>query len=207
MRERFLFPSSYPTGVIEEGWYLMNTEELEQELARFRGDRAEPSMALKLTTSEALAYRNAGNLADDHGRRLRLVLRVRDATDLGALDEKRLAFEPDYHDAPAWRVEGSKPVNVVPLRDPGIEPVTADAWWEQPEVAALESEWRKLGAIDGVPIPADYRGFVFKTILSLRAAGRPITRDSIVASIARWLDPSTTSEVSAALEEAGKVSE
>ena len=54
-------------------------------------------------------------MPDEDGRSLRIVLHVRDALDVRRLSERRLAFEPDFHEAPTWRREGSKPINVVPL--------------------------------------------------------------------------------------------
>jgi hypothetical protein len=179
------------TGILEEGWYLMSTADLERELARRRDPdaRMAPSGAVRLSVEDALAYRNAGNLPDEYGRTLRLVLKVRDERDLATLDAKRLLYEPDYHDAPEWRREGSKPVNVVPLRDPHVGPAHEGPWWEQPGVAALEAEWREKGTVAGIPVSEAYRGFVHKTVVSLRAAGREVTPRSILDSLARWLPP------------------
>ena len=179
----------YPTSV-QEGWYLMSPAELETELGRWRHPEREvpPSGALRLTIGDALAYRNAGNLPDAAGRSLRLVLHVNDARELSYLQEKRLEYEPDFHEAPSWRREGSKAVNVVPLRRPGIVGAPAgDAWWDDPDIAALEQHWSATGRVEGLPVPAELRGFVYKTVLSLRAAGRPVTPDSIADSVARWL--------------------
>jgi hypothetical protein len=189
-------------GNLAEGWYLMNTPDLERELIRRRsGERkAGPQSALRLTVDEALAYRDAGNLPDEHGRTLRLILLARDRTEVRELPAKRLLFEPDYLDEPTWRREGSKPVNVVPVGT--VMPVNSqEPWWEEPDLAALESQWLSTGAVDGVRVPEDYRGFVYKTILALRNAGREVTIDSIVDSLARWLGPRETTEIRSALEQ------
>jgi hypothetical protein len=179
------------TGILEEGWYLMSTADLERELARRRDSdaRLAPSNAVRLSVEDALAYRSAGNVPDEQGRTLRLVLKVHDARDLAALDAKRLLYEPDYHEAPEWRREGSKPVNVVPLRDPHVGAAHEGPWWEQPEVAELESEWRDKGTVAGISVPAAYRGFIYKTVISLRSAGREVTPQTILDSLARWLPP------------------
>src|SRR5207247_1162866 len=99
---------------LREGWYLMATRDLEIELARFRnpGAHLPESNARPLSVDEALAYRASGNLPDKQGRTLRLVLHVEDEAALAAIDAKRAVFEPDFHSAPTWRREGSKPVNV-----------------------------------------------------------------------------------------------
>lgn len=178
----------------------MSTADLETELARWRDPGAvlPPSGAVPLTVDEALAYRNAGNVPDERGRTLRLVLFARDLDEVRALGTKRAAFEPDYHDAPVWRREGSVPVNVVPLRAPGV---TGDLspWWEASDVAELEAEWRRTGRIAGLTVPAEYRGFVLKTVVALREAGRPIDADSVAASLARWLSPEQAREISDAI--------
>ena len=173
--------------LLEEGWYLMSTEGLERELARWRGDRLKPpGDVLKITTQEALDYRNRGNLPDARGRSLRLVLTVDDRHDLEELARKRLVWEPDYHSAPDWRREGSRPVNVVPLRRSNT-PSTEVPWWEMPGVKELDAEWRAHGTVGGLETPAELRGFVYKTVLSLRAAGKQVTPDAVADSIARWL--------------------
>ena len=133
----------------------MSVRDLELELARWRGGAsAERSNALRLEIDEALAYRNAGNLPDSSGRTLRLVLHVRDDADAARLHERRLSWEPDYHDAPDWRRPGSAPVNVVPLRDEPARSGEHEAWWDDPDLAALESEWRTTGAVAGLRVPA-----------------------------------------------------
>lgn len=187
---------------LREGWYLMSVSDLEIELARIRDPRAvrKPSRAVRLSTEEALAYRNAGNVPDEDGRSLRLVLRGPPES----LATTRLRFEPDFHRAPAWRRTGSKPVNVVPLPEgrEAAEPATEEAWWEHEDVAALEAEWRRSGTVAGVAVPAAYRSFVFKTAASLRSAGFEVTADSILASVARWLSPDQVAELENALREA-----
>ena len=181
----------------------MSTADLERELARWRDPAADvpPSNARPLSVEEALAYRDAGNLPDEHGRTLRLVLVAQTADEVRTLGKKRARFEPDYHAAPAWRREGSAPVNVVPLRASGVvgDP---SPWWESPDVADLEAEWRATGRIAGLKVPAEYRGFVLKTIVSLREAGLPVTEDSVADSIARWLSREQAAEIRAALRAA-----
>src|SRR3712207_1512564 len=105
----------------------MSAADLETELHRWRHPEEDlpPTRAEPLSMEAALAYRNAGNIPDEHDRSLRLVLHVRDAAELTYLQQKRLDYEPDFHEAPEWRREGSKPVNVVPLRyeDARVEPL------------------------------------------------------------------------------------
>lgn len=189
---------------LREGWYLMSTSDLERELARFRASDAEvpASNAVPLSISDALAYRAAGNVPDELGRSLRLVLLVEDTEVLAALDDKRLRYEPDYHDAPTWRNKGSRPVNVVPLRSSGVTSATGEAWWEQPELAALEDEWAATGAVAGMKIPAELRGFVYKTVLALRRAGREVGVDAVADSIERWVPPSEADRIRGALHAA-----
>jgi hypothetical protein len=189
---------------LEEGWYLMSVSELEQELARWRSPGAHlvASTARRLSRDEALARRDAGNLPDDSGRTLRLVLHVGSGAGPEALEARRRLFEPDYHDPPTWRRSGSVPVNVVPLRLAERSGDGAGAWFEQPELAALEQQWRTTGAIDGLRIPADVRGFVYKTVLSLRSAGRPVTVDTVASSISRWTSPGDGARIREALEAA-----
>lgn len=191
---------------LEEGWYLMSETDLERELIRRRSpDGQVPSSnALRLATEEALEYRNAGNLPDENERSLRLVLHMRDASELRSLERKRLLYEPDFHQAPEWRVAGSRAVTVVPLRVSDIGAAPAEGWWEQPEVAVLEDEWAQRGTIGGVRVPPDYRGFVFKTVLSLRAAGKDVTASSIADSVQRWLPPDDASRIRSALEDTNR---
>jgi hypothetical protein len=188
---------------VAEGWYLMSTDMVEQLLIR-RSERSRdvlPAEALALNIQEALAYRDAGNVPDERGRTLRLLLLARDRNDVRDLPTQRARFEPDYHEAPTWRREGSKPVTVVPLRDE-MEPSEGAPWWEEPDLAALESEWQASGAIDGVRIPGDLRGFAYKTILSLRAAGRDVNVQTISDSLTRWLLPGEAAQIRSALERA-----
>jgi hypothetical protein len=187
---------------LEEGWYLMNVSELEQELAHARDPSKPPSTVRRITQAEALEFRSAGNVPDENGRSLRLVLHVRSAEDVRNLSRRRLRFEPDFHDEPTWRREGSVPVNVVPLRLGPIEPAAERGWWHEPEVAELEEEWRKTGRIGDVRVPEAYRSFVYKTVLSLRAAGRSVTVETIASSVARWLSPEDAAAIRSALEEA-----
>lgn len=178
----------------------MSTADLEKELARWRdpSSATPPSNALPLEVPEALAYRDAGNLPDDLGRTLRLVLVAETLDDVRSLGRKRALFEPDYHAAPGWRREGSAPVNVVPLRAADVKGDPAP-WWESSDVAGLEAEWEATGEIAGLTVPAEYRGFVFKTVLSLRDAGLPVTADSVADSIARWLPREQAEDIRSAL--------
>ena len=188
--------------MLDEGWYLMSTRDLERELGRVRnpGSDIPPSKAVKLTIEQGLAFRDAGNIPDDEGRTLRLVLRIEGPEELSSLDAKRLLYEPDFHERPGWRRPGSKPVNVVPLRAPEVSAETREAWWDRPELKALEDEWRASGTVAGMRVPGAYRGFVYKTVLSLKAAGKEVTADAVVDSIARWLSPDESEQVRAALK-------
>ncbi|HEX2295472.1 MAG TPA: hypothetical protein VHN37_09205 [Actinomycetota bacterium] len=181
----------------------MSTADLEKELARWRDPAAadDTSNALALSVEDALAYRDAGNLPDEEGRTLRLVLFARDLDEVRALGRKRLEFEPDYHSAPRWRREGSVPVNVVPLRSPGVAG-DPSPWWESREMAELESEWRSTGRVAGLAVPAAYRGFVLKTVVALREAGVTVDRDSVASSLARWLSPEQVREITDAMRAA-----
>ena len=200
---------------LREGWYLMSTRDLEIELAveRDGGAGVPPSNARQLSVEDALAYRNAGNLPDDQGRTLRLVLRLDRAGDVEELQSKRLKYEPDYLAAPVWRTPDSVAVNVVPLRAPGvgnagdevgISSEDVGPWWDRPDLRSLEVEWVATGAVGGIVIPAPYRGFVYKTVVELRSAGHPVTVDAIVDSIARWTRASVADEIRSALEEANQ---
>lgn len=187
--------------LLEEGWYLMSTAELERELARFRRPESEqrPSGAVALSIEEALAFKHAGNMPDANGRWLRLVLHVGDTPALEDLNERRLVFEPDLHEAPDWRRPGSKPVNVVPLRSSTVEASPPKPWWEEAGIRELEEEWREQGTAAGLPVPAEYRSFVFKTVLALQAAGDPVTAEKVADSIQRWLSPADAARIRAAL--------
>ena len=182
----------------------MSVSELEQELARWRSPLAGAvaSSARQLTREEALARRNAGNLPDDRGRTLRLVLHVGADVDAAALEARRRHFEPDFDDPPTWRRPGSVPVNVVPLRLGERSAGETAPWYERPELAALEREWRATGEVDGLRIPADVRAFVYKTVLSLRSAGRPVTVETVASSISRWTSAEDGALIRRALEDA-----
>jgi hypothetical protein len=188
---------------IREGWYLMSTADLEIELARWRRpEEAHPrSNARPLSVAEALRYRDAGNLPDELGRTLRLVRIAGDAGELATLNDRRARFEPDFHHAPVWRRRGSRPVNLVPLRRPGVEG-RSRPWWEDADVAALESEWRRTGRMAGLSVPGEYRAFVLKTVLALRAARMPVTADAVADSIARWVPAHEAERIGAALRSA-----
>jgi len=192
--------------LLRDGWYLMSTSDLELELQHWRSPdrRRPPSRARRLTNEAALAYRDAGNLPDELDRSLRLVLVVNDTWDLAHLDARRLEYEPDYHDAPTWRRKGSRPVNVVPLRSPGVEPVTKGSWWDDPELEALEREFTERGTAAGVRIPGEFRGFIFKTVLALRSQGREITPQAISDSVSRWLSKEDAARIKTAIDEANR---
>jgi hypothetical protein len=194
---------------LREGWYLMSTRDLEIELALEREARArsDRSSALPISMEEALAFRNAGNVPDEFDRTLRLVLRISRPGDIDELRSKRLIYEPDYLEAPSWRAPDSIPVNVVPLRTPDSRPSPEPGpWWDEPDLARLEAEWENTGTVAGVAIPATYRGFVYKTVLELQAAGRPVTVAAIADSIARWTPCAEAQEIRGALEEANQES-
>ena len=182
----------------------MSVADLEKELARWRGTKTGPSNAKRLSIADALAFRNAGNRPDEKGRTLRLVLEIKDSSDLLSLDAKRLEFEPDYHDAPTWRGEGSVPVNVVPLRPPEVGGAATSNWWDQPEIARLEKEWAAHGTVEGLNVPAEYRSFVYKTVLALKAGGRQITLQALLDSLARWMSPEDLDSLGSALRRANQ---
>lgn len=180
----------------------MSVADLEVELARRRGETtSDASTARRLSIEEALAFRNAGNVPDELGRSLRLVLET-GGESAAALHEKRLLWEPDFHDAPDWRGPASVPVNVVPLRESTTSDVDDRAWWDDPALAEMEDEWARTGSVAGLRIPGPYRGFLYKTILSLQSAGRAVTVDAVADSVARWLEPADAAELRAALEDA-----
>jgi hypothetical protein len=191
----------------------MSTSDLETELALERGRKVESARpnSVSISIEEALAFRDAGNVPDEHGRTLRLVLRASRPGNPDELQSKRLTFEPDYLNAPSWRRPGSVPVNVVPLLASETGNGAADAsatiptdrpWWDHPDLARLEDEWAATGAVDGIAIPAAYRGFVYKTVVELRSAGRAVTVDTITNSIARWTRADDVAEIRRALEAA-----
>lgn len=185
-----------------DGWYLISTDVLLRELARFRAGEelgGPLSDVQPLTIEEALAYRDSGNLPDDHGRSLRLVLSVSSEEELHSLEARRLTFEPDYLGAPDWRREGSKPINVVPLRSPGVKGVDR-AWWEDAAVAPLEKEWQEAGTVAGMPVPGEFRSFIFKTVIALRAADLDVTPEAVLDGVARWLSPSQVGDLRAAFD-------
>jgi hypothetical protein len=191
------------TKKLADGWYLMSTQDLERELARWRATESDvgETKALRVTIEEALEFRNAGNLPDKFDRTLRLVLRVDDTQGLERLAERRLEFEPDYQDAPTWRREGSRPINVVPLRRPGVAPVSTAPWWEDAEIAALEREFVEENTAGGVRVSGEHRGFIFKTIVALRSQGREVTPESIADSIARWLPEESAARIAREIHE------
>lgn len=191
--------------MLEEGWYLMSTEELERALHAWReGDAGHATEGLALSIEEALEIRNAGNVPDEQGRSLRLVLAVEDGSDVERFSSTRLTYEPDFHSAPSWRRPGSRPVNVVPLRRPQVSSQPAKPWWQDPGMRDLEEEWQRSGTVSGVRVPASYRGFVYKTVVALKNAGAEITAAAIADSISRWVPPAEAERIRAALEDDGR---
>ena len=67
----------------------MSVDELERELIRWRKGEPPGPVQNDLRPNEALEFRNAGNVPDERGRTLRLVLHVTSQEELAALDEKR----------------------------------------------------------------------------------------------------------------------
>ena len=177
----------------------MSTRELEQVLDAWRRGEHDVEVGHALTVDAALARRDSGNLPDESDRSLRLILFVDDEP----LERKRLRWEPDFHEAPEWRREGSRPVNIVPLRTSPGTPAEGGPWWEIPRVQELETEWRSSGSVAGLDVPAEYRSFVFKTVIALQDAGREVTIDSIGDSIARWLSPEDARRVKGSLKQKG----
>ena len=183
--------------MLEEGWYLMSPSEVEREL-RFIDDPSHDSQQVRLSIDRALAYRNAGNLPDSNGRWLRLVLRSDDPHP-EAIATRRALFEPDFHAAPTWRREGSKPVNVIPLRPQTLVSSDEEAWWDDTTMAAYEHEWQEHGTVERVVVPGEYRSFVYKTVAALKAAGQEVTPGSIADSVARWVAPEDAERIRVAL--------
>lgn len=177
----------------------MSTPELERALAAWRRGESSVEPGVPLSVEAALARRDDGNVPDENDRSLRLVLFV----DEEPLERKRLRWEPDFHEAPGWRGEGSRPVNVVPLRSADSPQGDARPWWEMRGVEALEEEWRRDGSILGIEVPGEYRSFVFKTIIALQDAGRDVTPDAIGDSIARWLRPDDVQKIRSSLKKKG----
>ena len=132
---------------------------------------------------------------------MRLVLQI-DDEGVEAVAIKRLLFEPDYHAAPDWKREGSKPINLVPLRGKRSESAAPSAWWEDPHIASLEEEWQEQGTVRGVKVPGDYRSFVHKTVLALEAAGKHVDATSIADSISRWVSAEDAERIRKALKDA-----
>jgi hypothetical protein len=180
----------------------MSPRDLEIELRRWRGARdVEPSNASPMEREEALAYRDSGNLPDALDRSLRIVIVVSSNAELMNLDSRRLTFEPDAHQAPSWRREGSRPINVVPLRREGVAASGLDSWADDPAMASMEDRWARTGMVGGIQVSAEVRGFVFKTVVALERAGVPVTVDAITDSLSRWLSAEDVARVAAGLQE------
>lgn len=188
--------------MLVEGWYLMSDRDVEIELARLKGEPRNASSALSLSVEEALAYRSAGNVPDGEGRSLRLVLSDEETS----FEKRRLVFEPDLHAAPTWRREGSRPVTLIPLPRARASKPHDWQWSDEPAMKRLEDEWTRTGSAAGVKVPADLRGFLFKTIAALQASNQEITIESVCSSIARWLRPSDVARIRDALLEAESAS-
>jgi hypothetical protein len=187
--------------MVEEGWYLMTSAEVERLLTAIRSGSTQIEIGRRLSTEEALAYRNAGNVPDAEGRTLRLILY---SDDPATLVRKRVRFEPDYNEAPTWKIEGSKPVNLIPLKTGDRKARDWEAWWEDPDIAPLEEEWMTWGSIEGLQVPGEYRGFVFKTVVELRAAGKEVTPQTVADSVARWVSPEDADRIRKALVAANR---
>ena len=183
----------------------MSTAELERALRAWHAlDVGVVAEGRTLSIEEALDIRNAGNVPDEQGRSLRLVLVVEDSSELERLSSTRLIYEPDFHSALSWRRPGSRPVNVVPLRRPQVPAQSAKPWWQDPGMRDLEEEWQRTGAVSGVRVPASYRGFVYRTVVALKNAGVEITAAAIADSIFRWVPPAGAERIRAALEDDGR---
>lgn len=179
-----------------EGWYVLSDLEVESILIALKSGEAIEPPTPRLGRADALARRNAGNLPDDEGRVLRLFLSL-EGEGAGSVEERRLHYEPDFHEAPEWRRPASRPINVIPL---GLSHgSTPRPWWEDPEVAELEREWQSSGCVGGVGVPAEYRSFVYKTVIALRGAGKEVSARAIADSAARWLPERQAAELRNAL--------
>jgi hypothetical protein len=184
-----------------EGWYLLSDREVEEILIAVKSGEAGEPPTPRLSRDDALAKRNEGNLPDDEGRVLRLFLSF-DDEGAGSVEQRRLLYEPDFHAAPNWRRPGSRPINVIPL---GLRHAPSDRpWWEDPDVAELEREWSSSGRVAGVVVPAEYRSFVYKTVIALRAADKEVSVGSISDSAARWLPERQAAELRSALDAANE---
>jgi hypothetical protein len=187
-----------------DGWYLMTPDEVAREVNKWKTSPERAFAGLtKLSVDEAIAFRNAGNVPDASGRSLRLVITVDPAAGVDSVAERRVTFEPDFHEAPDWRRPGSKPVNVVPLRERSSSPSAQDegAWWDDAQIAPLEAEWKARGTVAGLPVPGEFRSFVYKTVIALQAAGKQITADSVADSVARWVPPKDADRLREALRD------
>ncbi len=175
----------------------MSDRDVEIEIARFRGEDRPASNASPLSIPDALEFRAAGNIPDEMGRCLRIVLSDEEMP----FEKRRLDFEPDLHAAPTWRREGSRPVTLIPLPSGAGKEVKPEEWrWsDDPAMQALEDEWTRTGGAGGLVIPAEFRGFLFKTIATLQDEGREVTIDSVCSSISRWLSPSDVDRIRSAL--------
>lgn len=174
-----------------DGWYLMTTDEIVREAKRWRSDAEGAFRGFEtLSIDDALRIRDAGNIPDDRGRSLRLVITVTPDAGVDSVSARRLEFEPDFHEEPTWRREGSKPVNVVPLRRRSEASMDKpEAWWEDAKVAPLEKEWVTRGTISGLSVPGEFRSFVIKTVIALQGSGHEVTEEAVLASVSRWLEP------------------
>ena len=180
-----------------EGWYLLSDLEVEQVLLAIKAGDEPDIESQGLDQDAALAFRDRGNVPDEADRVLRLFLRFEGESD-HSVERKRIRFEPDFHSAPNWRRPGSRPVNVIPL---GLsQPSDAKPWWEDAAMAELEEEWSRSGTVSGVTVPAEYRSFVYKTVVALRASNHVVSASSIADSAARWLPAEQAEALRRALE-------
>ena len=95
-------------------------------------------------------------------------------------------------------------MNVVPLRPPELTGEAASNWWDQPDLARLEKEWTAHGTVEGLSVPAEYRSFVYKTVLALKAGGREVTLRTLLDSLARWMSPDDLDSLESALRRANQ---
>nr|MBA2273603.1 hypothetical protein [Actinomycetota bacterium] len=65
-------------------------------------------------------------------------------------------------------------------------------------------EWSQTGTVAGLRVPGEFRGFVYKTVLALKAVGRSVSPDTVSDSLERWLPPTEAARIREALKEAAR---